>query len=126
MNRVITTSAQAFHLLRHLGRLEVEEFWILALHSNKRLIGMERVFRGTVDACPIHPRDVFRTACRLNAACIIIAHNHPSGDPTPSASDLLTTRELKMAGQVLQIQLLDHLVVAGSRYWSFADQGFKF
>ncbi|MGE0764790.1 MAG: RadC family protein [Bdellovibrionales bacterium] len=124
--QTIVTSHQAFRQLQHLGRLEVEEFWVLALHANKRLIGMERIFRGTVDACPVFPRDVFRAACRWNASSLIIAHNHPSGDARPSAEDLAITQHLCAGGRLLGIPLVDHLVIAGAEFWSFADHGFDF
>lgn len=120
----ITSSQIAYSRLSHLGLLEVEEFWILALHGNKRLIGRECVFRGTVDACPVYTRDVFRAACRWNAAGLIIAHNHPSGEALPSQADIEITRQLVVAGKILGIQLVDHLVIAGGRFWSFADHGF--
>lgn len=122
----ITTSRHAYQHLLHLGRLEVEEFWILALHANKRLITSECVFRGTVDACPVYPRDVFRAACRTNAANLIIAHNHPSGDTNPSREDILITKKLVEAGRLLGIPLVDHLVIAKKNFWSFADHGFEF
>jgi DNA repair protein RadC len=120
---MIDSSRKAFHQLRHLGLLEVEEFWILALHANKYLIGRECVFRGTVDACPVYPRDVFRAACRWNASSLVLAHNHPSGDPAPSATDLNVTKRLVDAGRILGIGVDDHLIVAGKRYVSFADAG---
>lgn len=123
---VITSSQLAYTQLAHLGALEVEEFWILALHTNKQMIQRECVFRGTVDACPVYPRDVFRAACRLNAANLIIAHNHPSGDVQPSREDLVITKKLTAAGQLLGIPLVDHLVIAGKQFWSFADHGYKF
>jgi DNA repair protein RadC len=119
----INTSRKAFHLLRHLGRLEVEEFWIVALHANKKLIGRECVFRGTVDACPVYPRDVFRAACRWNASSLVVSHNHPSGDPAPSTADIEITRNLIEAGELLGIKVVDHLIIAGKKYWSFADAG---
>lgn len=120
----INSSQKAFQLLRHLGRLEVEEFWVLALHSNKAVIGQERVFRGTVDACPVYPRDVFRAACRWNASSLIVAHNHPSGELEPSTMDLLVTRQLEAASEILGIELTDHLLIAGEHYFSFADHGY--
>lgn len=121
--RSITSSRRAFEELAHLAKLEVEEFWVLLLHSNKALMGKECVFRGTVDACPIFPRDVFRSACRFNATSIIVAHNHPSGDRYPSPSDLKVTKRLISGGKLLGIPLLDHLIIAGADYWSFADHG---
>lgn len=121
--QIINTSRKAFLQLRGMGLLEVEEFWILALHSNKRLIGKECVFRGTVDACPVYPRDVFRSACRWNASSIIVAHNHPSNDHRPSDDDISLTMRLHQIGVILGIELLDHLIITKKHYWSFADRG---
>lgn len=119
----ITSSRIAFEQLSHLGHLEVEEFWVLLLHANKTLIGRECVFRGTVDSCPIFPRDIFRSACRTNAASIIVAHNHPSGDRFPSPSDLHATKRLVEAGRLLGIPVNDHLIIVFKDFWSFADHG---
>lgn len=121
--RFITTSRQAFNALRHLSPLEVEEFWVITLHANKKVIRQERVFRGTVDACPVFPRDVFRSAIRQNASSIIVAHNHPSGDCQPSRTDHVVTEHLYRAGELLGIPLDDHLIIGDRRYWSFADAG---
>ncbi len=121
--QIINSSRKAYLTLQNLGQLEVEEFWILALHSNKRLMGKECVFRGTVDACPVFPRDVFRSACRWNASSIIIAHNHPSGDHQPSNDDIDLTLRLIKVGNILGIALVDHLIITKKRYWSFADRG---
>jgi DNA repair protein RadC len=120
---IISTSLAAFRYLKPIGLCEVEEFWVMALHSNKRVIQTERVFRGTVDACPIFPRDVFRIAVRLNASSIIVAHNHPSGDVEPSEQDIAITRRLLKASEVLAIPVIDHLIIAGEIYKSFADSG---
>ncbi len=123
---LIRTSQCAFEAFHQLSRSEVEEFWVLALFSNKRLIGRERVFRGTVDSCAVYQRDIFRLACRLNASAIIIGHNHPSGDPTPSDSDIYVTKQTLTNAMNLGIELCDHLIVTERSFWSFADHGFCF
>ncbi|MBX7232721.1 MAG: JAB domain-containing protein [Bdellovibrionales bacterium] len=119
----ITCSREAYLYFKHLGSLEVEEFWVVGVHANRKLVGGERVFRGTVDACPVYARDIFRFACRKNASAIILAHNHPSGDNRPSAEDIRVTQKLKEASRLMGIPLLDHLIIAGENYWSFADSG---
>ncbi len=121
--KMITRSRHAFRLLQHLGQFEVEEFWLMALHPNKRVIGIESIFRGTVDACPVFPRDVFRAAIRLNSSSILVAHNHPSGDPAPSPMDKMVTSQLILGGELLGIPIDDHLIIAGRKYFSFLDSG---
>jgi DNA repair protein RadC len=93
-----------------------EEFWVFTLNTRHRVVGATMVTRGILDASLIHPREVFRAALLDNAASIIIAHNHPSGDPTPSPEDRAVTRQLREAGKALGIPLLDHVVV-GHRNW---------
>lgn len=119
----ITTAEQAFLTLTDLTMSEVEEFWVLALGPNKVLLRSAMIFRGTVDACLVHPRDVFRFACLENASGLIVAHNHPSGDLNPSSQDLAFTRQLLKASVILEIPLLDHLIVGRATFVSFARQG---
>ncbi len=118
------TSAEAAHsVLKKLMRKDVEEFWALALGPSKLLLRAEMIFRGTVDACLIHPRDVFRFACSANASSLLVAHNHPSGDPRPSEQDILITRKLIRAASLFEIPLLDHLILTHDNYVSFAVEG---
>jgi DNA repair protein RadC len=95
-----------------------EEFFILMLDARNRPIGSERVAQGTLTACLVHPREVFGPAIRCRAAQIVIVHNHPSGDPTPSDEDRALTRRLAEAGELLGIPVLDHVVVARSGHRS--------
>jgi DNA repair protein RadC len=88
---------------------------VFLLNTRRRLIGFELVSLGSLDTIQFHSRDVFRTAVAKSAAAIIIAHNHPSGDPSPSQSDIQRTRELIRAGQVLKIDLLDHIIIGNAR-----------
>lgn len=117
----IVNAEQAFRCVRHLAALDVEEFWALALNSQKRLLRSKMLFRGTVDRCQIHPRDVFRFACLENASSILVAHNHPSADATPSEEDLEITERLIIAGNLLEIPVIDHLIVSRDGYSSFAN-----
>ena len=98
----------------------------LALHVNVKhgLIGVHVVSVGTLDASLVHPRDVFKAACLSNAAGLILAHNHPSGDPTPSDDDRALADRLRQAGELLGVQLLDFLIVTDTeRYFSFKEAG---
>ena len=102
---------------------------VLALHFNTkhRLIGVHVVSVGTLDASLVHPREVFKAACLSNAAALVIAHNHPSGDPTPSGEDRTLSDRLCQAGELLGVTLLDFVIVTnpaeGVRYHSFKEAG---
>jgi DNA repair protein RadC len=102
-------------LLREENRFyDVEHFQVLLLNTRRKLIRMEHVSQGTLDTLLVHPREVFKGAIAANASAIVLAHNHPSGDPTPSEADIKVTRDLIRAGQLLKIEVLDH-VILGSR-----------
>lgn len=90
---------------------EVETLQVLLLNTRRRLIRIEEISEGTLDTLLVHPREVFRAAISANAAAIVLAHNHPSGDPTPSDADIKVTRDLIRAGQLLKIEVLDHIVL---------------
>ncbi|HEX3928503.1 MAG TPA: DNA repair protein RadC [Gemmatimonadales bacterium] len=103
--------------------LVVEEFHLLALDTRSRVLRDVLVTRGLLDSSLVHPREVFRAAIAEAAAGIILVHNHPSGDPTPSAEDRAVTRQLVAAGQLLDLPVYDHVIVAGDRFVSFATAG---
>ncbi len=99
-------------LLREENRTyEVETFQTLLLNARHRLIRVERVSQGTLDTLLVHPREVFRAAIAANAAAVVLVHNHPSGDPAPSEADIKVTRDLIRAGQLLKIDVLDHVIL---------------
>jgi DNA repair protein RadC len=103
-------------LQKETAQLDQEVFWVLLLDQKYRLRrAPEAVTKGILDASFAHPREVFRESTRRAAAAIIVAHNHPSGDPTPSAEDLRSTRQLVETGKIVGIQLLDHIVIGGKR-----------
>jgi DNA repair protein RadC len=89
----------------------VETFQILLLNTRRRLLRVEDISHGTLDTILVHPREVFRSAIAANAAAIVLVHNHPSGDPTPSEADIKVTRDLIRAGQLLKIEVLDHVII---------------
>ena len=98
--------------VRELNRLNgVEKFQVLLLNTRRRLIRVETISNGTLDTILVHPREVFKSAIAANAAAIVLVHNHPSGDPTPSDADVKVTRDLIRAGQLLKIEVLDHVIV---------------
>ena len=100
-----------------------EVFAILCLTTKHRVIAYHEVSRGTLDATLVHPREVFKAALLANSAAIVISHNHPSGDSTPSVDDIDLTRRLAAAGELLGISLLDHIVIGDGRYFSFKEAG---
>lgn len=120
----ITAPADVLRVMGPVLRdLSVEEFHLLALDTRSRVLRDVLVTRGLLDASLVHPREVFRAAIAEAAAGIILVHNHPSGDPTPSAEDRAVTRQLVAAGQLLDLPVYDHVIVAGDRYVSFATAG---
>ncbi|MBK7595845.1 MAG: DNA repair protein RadC [Gemmatimonadetes bacterium] len=106
-----------------LRDLPVEEFHLLALDTRSRVLRDVLVTRGLLDSSLVHPREVFRAAIAEAAAGIILVHNHPSGDPTPSPEDRAVTRQLVAAGQLLDLPVYDHVIIAGDRFTSFATAG---
>lgn len=108
----------------------VEHFYVLLLDTRRRLLRKVALTRGTLDAVIVHPRDVFRHAVAANASAVVLVHNHPSGDPTPSKADNTVTRDLIRAGRLLKIEVLDH-VILGRRtdelecdYFSLKEHGY--
>jgi len=100
-----------------------EVFVVLLVDVKNRLVFTHLVTKGTLDASLVHPRDVFRRAIQESSAAIILAHNHPSGDPEPSAEDVALTRRLADAGDLIGIPILDHVVVGRDGYVSMAERG---
>lgn len=108
----LDTPERVADLLREENRqYQVECFQVILLNTRRRLIRIERISQGTLDTILVHPREVFRTAIVANASAILLVHNHPSGDPTPSEADIKVTRDLIRAGQLLKIDVLDHVIL---------------
>ena len=99
-------------LLREDNRMyEVENFQVVLLNTRRKLIRVEQISQGTLDTLLVHPREVFKAAIAANASSIVLVHNHPSGDPNPSDADVKVTRDLIRAGQLLKIEVLDHIIL---------------
>ena len=111
------------YLCAKLAGFEHEVFAVLFLDTRHRLIDYVEMFRGTIDAAEVHPREVVKQALRLNAAAVIVSHNHPSGNSEPSAADKAMTSQLRQALALVDIRTLDHVIVAGTRTTSFAERG---
>lgn len=115
--------ASEFFKLR-LAALEYEVFEVAFLDQRNSLLACETMFRGTVHQATVHIREVMRRALILNAAAIVVAHNHPSGNPEPSKADITLTSSLQQAALLLEIRLIDHIVVGGKKTVSFAQKSF--
>ena len=115
--------ADAAALLRERLECEpVEVCLVLLVNTKQGVIGVHELSRGTLDRCLAHPREVFKAAVLGNAAGVIVAHNHPSGDPTPSPDDVMLCTRLRHAAEILGIDLLDFLIIGnGGRYYSFKE-----
>ena len=113
----------ASYLLPQHGSRPVEQFGIVLLDTKHRLLQIPLVSTGSMDATVAHPREVFREASAGRAAAIVLFHNHPSGDPRPSTDDVALTARLAEAGHVIGIDVLDHLILADQRYYSFTEAG---
>ncbi len=118
------SSREIFDYLYHAMRdLKKELFKVIYLSSQNQIIGVTDLFEGTVDSSSISPREVVEEALKDKAAALIFVHNHPSGNPAPSASDMQLTRELVYVGKIMQMKVVDHIIIGNDRYYSFADEG---
>jgi DNA repair protein RadC len=113
----------AAHLLPLYGAHPVEQFGIVMLDTKHRVIRTKIVSIGSLDTTVVHPREVFREAASAAAAAIVLFHNHPSGDPTPSTDDLVLTTRMVNAGDIMGIEVVDHLILADQRYYSLIESG---
>ena len=109
---VLDNPEAVVHLLKAQNLVKyVETLQVLLLNTRRRLIRVAEISDGTIDTLLVHPREVFKKAIAANAAAVVLAHNHPSGDPTPSEADIKVTRDLIRAGQLLKIDVLDHVII---------------
>ena len=123
----IKTPADAAQMLMlHMGLLDQEEVRTLLLDTRNRVMASHMIYKGSLNSASMRVSEVFKEAVRSNAAAIIIAHNHPSGDPSPSAEDIAVTKQLVGAGKMLDIEVLDHIVIAQNRYVSLKERGLGF
>jgi DNA repair protein RadC len=126
---VIHSPADVAELLfPEMAGLEHEQMRVVLLNTKNRILGMPLVYQGSLHTTVIRVSELFRDAVRQNAAAVIIAHNHPSGDPTPSPEDVTVTREIVQSGKLLDIEVLDHLVIGGTpaRFTSLKERGLGF
>ena len=120
----IKNSQHAFDLLYPLlGELDHEEFWIIMLNRAHRVVGTRKISQGGLTGTVIDTRMILKYALEKKATSIIISHNHPSGNKSPSEADVNITKKIKNAAEIMDITLLDHIIIAGKHYLSFADEG---
>ncbi len=124
---VIHSPEDVYTLVEYeMSGLEQEELKVLLLDTRNRVLEIRSIVRGSLNSAQVRIGELFREAVRLNAAAIIVVHNHPSGDPTPSGEDVTLTRGIIQAGQLLDITVLDHIIVGKNRYVSLKERGLAF
>lgn len=120
----ITSSKSIFEIMQPIiGELPHEEFWIIYLNNSNKVLSKSQLSKGGITGTVVDVRLVFKTAMEIGAVSIILAHNHPSGTLLASEADKQITKKLKLAGESLDIRILDHLIITESNYFSFADEG---
>ena len=123
----ITCPTDAVALLAPaMAALEQEEMWVMLLDTRNRVLGTRSLYKGSLNTSVVRIGEIFRPAIEAPAAAIIVAHNHPSADPSPSPEDVHVTRQIVQAGKLLDIDVLDHLIIAGGRYVSLKERGLGF
>jgi DNA repair protein RadC len=123
----IHSPAEAAGLIKYeMSALEQEELWVMLLDTRNRLLKIDHLYKGSLNSSMVRVGEVFKAAIRRNAASLLVMHNHPSGDPTPSPDDINLTRAIVSAGKLLDIDVLDHLVIAGGKHVSLKERGLGF
>lgn len=112
-------------LYKEVAKLDREHFWVIPLTTKNQVIGINLVSMGSLTSSVVHPREVFKPAILANAARVILAHNHPSGDPMPSPDDIAITMRIRDAGNILNIEVVEHIILGDKTYYSFAANYWK-
>lgn len=121
---IIRSPQDVANLFEDLKYKNQEQFEVAFLNTKNKVISRKTIFVGSLNSCIVHPRDIFREAVRLNAAAIVCAHQHPSGDPSPSREDIEVTSRLVECGKMMGIELLDHCIIGESKYISLKEKGY--
>lgn len=119
----ITAPSNILPFIEKYRNRKQEEFVVITLNGGHEVIRVRSISKGLVNRTLIHPREVYRMAIRNNAAAIVLAHNHPSGNPAPSKEDDEVTKQLVSAGKIIGIEVLDHIIIARRGYYSFLEEG---
>ena len=120
--KTISKSSDAAAQLSHLRALDHEEVWVIFMNSSNHVLACEQISKGGLESCLIDCKSILKQALCLNARSLILAHNHPSGNPIPSESDIKQTKKLKSSCKTLEIEFTDHLIISRSKYYSFCDE----
>lgn len=118
-----TAPSQVYDTFSFLMQETKENFITLHLDGKNRIIAMDTVSIGSLNQSIVHPREVFKTALLSSAAALILVHQHPTGDPSPSSEDIAITRRLKEAGEIMGVKVLDHIIIGSGEYMSFVERG---
>lgn len=113
-------------VMYEMSALEQEELWVILLDTRNRVLKIESLYRGSLNSSQVRIGEVFKAAIKRNAAAIIVVHNHPSGDPTPSPDDIALTRAVIQAGKLMDVEVLDHLIIGLGRFVSLKERGLGF
>ena len=125
--QTISNPAQAADLVKYeMQALEYEQLQVILLDTRNQVLETKEVYRGSVNTAQVRAADVFKQAVRKNATALIVVHNHPSGDPTPSPDDVAVTRELVQAGELIGVKVLDHIIIGRGRHVSMKERGLGF
>lgn len=116
-------SEDVYNSFKGLTESDKERFYSILLDAKNKVLGVDMVSQGSVDSSPVHPREVYKSALLASATSVILVHSHPSGDPEPSFSDREITQQLKEVGELMGIEVLDHIIIGDGNYYSFADSG---
>lgn len=111
------------YLYTRMGGLKHEEFCVLFMDAKNKLVGEKTLFRGTINSAAIYPREIVREAFDAGATGLVLVHNHPSGDPTPSDDDDRTTHQISHVAELLGLQVVDHIIIGDDRHYSYRDKG---
>jgi len=117
----ISGPQDVYNLLRDSEWLDREVFYCMHLNTRNQVLSLEEISKGTLNAAIVHPREVYKAVILRSASGIILAHNHPSGDPAPSRDDLVLTQRLKDAGELIGIPVLDHIIIGHDKYYSLRE-----
>jgi DNA repair protein RadC len=120
---LFSNPAEVYQAFKKLASSDKERFYSILLDTKNKVIGVEMVSQGSLNSSPVHPREAYKSALLASAASVIFVHSHPSGDPDPSESDREITRQLYQAGDLLGIEVLDHVIIGRDEFYSFSDRG---
>ncbi|PEN08608.1 JAB domain-containing protein [Bacillus pseudomycoides] len=122
--RLTSAESMAQVAQHYIGDEDREVFFVICLNTKKEVNAIHRAHVGSIDATVVHPRDVFKSAILNNSSSVIFFHNHPSGDPTQSQQDIEVTKRLKECGEILEIEVLDHIIIGDHKFVSLREKGY--